>query len=210
MGKIRPAGYPLDTGWIPVREERCSTSSFRTLVASKSASGGVLARSSHAGGRQGAPGSLRGRFREPFCLQKRRFVDAFSGSRGIVFFLKLLDVILARFSFCAIGCRSARAQGAHAVRTVKNQWISSIYQFLPSRRRAPRQAANPSNHVRKHVRTSFKNLRFLLLFRLPGGLPEKYPPGKPPGGSPGRSRPPPREAEIDQLFVPRCLMEPPN
>ena len=59
---------------------------FPPAVASKSASGGVLARSSRAGGRQGAPGSLRGRFWEPFCLQERRCFDDFSGSRGIVFF----------------------------------------------------------------------------------------------------------------------------
>ena len=126
------------------------------------------------------------------------FSEAFGCDSCSIFFL---------CNWLPLCARTRRTRSSHR----KKQWISSIYQFLPSRRRAPRQAANPSNHVRKHVRTSFKNRRLLILFRLPGGLPEKYPPGKPPGGSPGPSGTlPGPQAEIDQLFAPRCPQEPPN
>ena len=47
------------------------------LEASKSAFGELLARKSRAGGGQGAPGGLRGRFLEPFWLPKRWFWGLF-------------------------------------------------------------------------------------------------------------------------------------
>ena len=47
------------------------------LEASKSAFGELLARKSRAGGGQGAPGGLRGRFLETFWLPKQCFFELF-------------------------------------------------------------------------------------------------------------------------------------
>ena len=94
----------------------------------------------------------------------------------------------ARFSFCASGCRSARAEGAHACRTVKTY---GIHKFINSYLRAgelqDKQQTQATTSGNMFEQAS--NILDLLLFRLPGGLPEKYPPGKPPGGSPGLSGP---------------------
>ena len=81
---------------------------FSPLEASKSAFGELLARKSRAGGGQGAPGGLRGRFLDTYWLPKRCFVLFFSSFRGMAFFACIWTVFCSTF-FLFEGCsRSAR------------------------------------------------------------------------------------------------------
>ena len=88
----------------------------------KSALGGLLGRNSRAGGGQGAPGGLRGRFLETCWLPKLCFVCLFSSVRGIVFFACGWTVFCSTF-FLFEGCsRSARKRRTRRLYR-KNQWF---------------------------------------------------------------------------------------
>ena len=89
---------------------------FPPLEASKSAFGELLARKSRAGGGQGAPGGLRGRFLETFQLPKRRFYSIFSSFRGMVFFACIWTVFCSTF-FLFEGCS----------RSLRNRRTSRLY-----------------------------------------------------------------------------------
>ena len=110
------------------------------------------------------------------------------------------------FAPCA---RKGRTSRSHR----KNQWILSIFQLPPSRRRAPRQAENQRHHVQKqHQKTLEKASNFTLCWS-PGALPETKPQKCSPAGSPGGSGALLArllEAEIDQLSAPRGPQEAPH
>ena len=110
------------------------------------------------------------------------------------------------FAPCA---RKGRTSRSHR----KNQWILSIFQLPPSRRRAPRQAENQRHHVQKqHQKTLEKASNFTLCWS-PGALPETMPQKCSPAGSPGGSGALLArllEAEIDQLSAPRGPQEAPH
>ena len=95
---------------------------FPPLEASKSAFGELLARKSRAGGGQGAPGGLRGRFLETCWLPKRCLFSFFSSFRGMVFFACIWTVCCSTF-FLFEGCsRSARKRRTRRLYR-KNQWF---------------------------------------------------------------------------------------
>ena len=110
------------------------------------------------------------------------------------------------FAPCA---RKGRTSRSHR----KNQWMLSIFQLPPSRRRAPRQAENQRHHVQKHYQQTLEKASNFVLFGSPGALPETKPQKCSPAGSPGGSGAllaPLPEAEIDQLSAPRGPQEAPH
>ena len=138
---------------------------------------------------------------------------------------EMLGVSAACVFFCVVGldyskvfflfpwfapcARKGRTSRSHR----KNQWISSMFQLPPSRRRAPRQAENQRHHVQKHQQQTLEKASNFILFWSPGALPETKPQKCSPAGSPGGSGALLArllEAEIDQLSAPRGPQEAPH
>ena len=117
--------------------------------------------------------------------------------------------LLFLFPWFAPCARKGRTSRSHR----KNQWISSIFQLPPSRRRAPRQAENQRHHVQQKHQQQLENASKFILFWSPGALPETKPQKCSPAGSPGGSGALLArllEAEIDQLSAPRGPQEAPH
>ena len=116
-----PARCRVDGRFLPISLEFSSRGAFGTffspLEASKSAFGELLARKSRAGGGQGAPGGLRGRFLETFWRPKRCFFVLF-------FELPWHGVFRLHLDICWFDFLSVRRMFAFRAQTAHTQIIS--------------------------------------------------------------------------------------
>ena len=134
---------------------------FPPLKASKSAFGELLARKSRAGGGQGAPGGLRGRFLETFWLQKRCFFWLFVRASVAWCFSLAFGQFFVRLSFCLKDVRAPRANGAHADYIVKTNGFKHIFKLCFRAGECRGEQNTHGSGKKTHAKTDPKKQTFL-------------------------------------------------